>query len=81
MNYAVLLAVWDESGDLLGMPWLVWWRLGGIWRSLGDVLGGLGGVSGVLWDVLKMSWKAIWVRICWDIDRNLRNIQTMKTDK
>ena len=81
MNYAVLLAVWDESGDLLGMPWLVWWRLGGIWRSLGDVLGALGGVSGVVLDVLKISWKAIGVRICWDVDRNLRSIKTMKTDK
>ena len=56
----------------------LWWRLGGIWRSLGDVLGALGGVSGALWDVLEVPWRAIWARICQDVDRNLGNIKTMK---
>ena len=54
------------------------------WRHLEMSWGRLGrswGCPGVLLDVLKMSWKAIGVRICWDVDRNLRSIKTMKTDK
>ena len=65
----------ETSWDRLGC---FWWRLGGIWRSLWDVLGVLGGVLGAHLDVLEVPWKAMWARICQDVDRNPRDVKTLK---
>ena len=68
----------DVSGKLLGTSW---WRLGGIARSLGDVFGALGGVLGALLDVLEVFWIASWAMICQDVDRNLRNTNTLEKQR
>ena len=67
------------SGDLLEMSWLPWWAS---WRHLEISWGRLGRsweCFRASLDFLEVSWKAMCARICQDVDRNPRDVKTLKT--
>jgi len=61
----------------LGTSWVFWWRLGGPGDFLRTCWAFLG-VSWALLDVLDVSWTAMCGRIRHDVDRNPRNVKTLK---